>query len=96
MVQIIIILLTRILLIIWSKLLFFYSFPVGKEHKGTKKTNLCHEHCSRRNLHVMSKLEILQEGDPLFHAYVPINFKTYVGDRISWINVPDDILCDHI
>ena len=44
----------------------------------------------------MTKLEVLQKGDPLFHAYVAIHFKAYVGNRISWIQIPNNILCDYI
>ena len=64
--------------------------------RNAQDTNLCHEHCSGRNLHVMTKLEVLQKGDPLFHAYVAIHFKAYVGNRISWIQIPNNILCDYI
>jgi len=58
--------------------------------------NLCHEHGSRRNLHVMTKLEIFQEGDTLFHANVSVHFKAYVSNRKSWVQVANDIFCYHI
>lgn len=61
-----------------------------------KLANLCHEHCSWRNLHVVPKLEVFQKSDPLLHAYVSINFKAYVSNWISWIQIPDNVLCDHI
>lgn len=44
----------------------------------------------------MAKLEILQKGNRLFHAYVAVHFEAHISDRISWIYIPDDIFCNHI
>lgn len=44
----------------------------------------------------MAKLEVLQKGNPLLHAYISIHFKAHVSDRVSWIHIANDILCDHI
>lgn len=66
------------------------------EKRKTQDANLCHEHCSGRNFHVVPKLEVFQECNGLLHAYVSINFEQYVGNWISWIQIPDDVLCDHI
>ena len=44
----------------------------------------------------MTKLEVLQKGNPLFHTYVAINFEAHVGNRISWIQIPNNILGDYI
>lgn len=63
---------------------------------GIRVPNLCHEHSPGRNLHVMPKLEILQKDDPLFHAYISINFEAYIGNRKSWVYIANNILCDHI
>lgn len=44
----------------------------------------------------MPKLEIFQKDDPLFHAYMSIYFEAYTGNRISWVYIAYNILCDHI
>jgi hypothetical protein len=60
------------------------------------QTYLCHEHCSRRDFHVVTKFEVLQESYSLCHAYVPINLKAHVSYWISRIDVPNYILCDNV
>ena len=44
----------------------------------------------------MAKLEVLQKGNPLLHTDVSIHLKAHVGNWISRIQIPDDILRDHI
>lgn len=44
----------------------------------------------------MTELEILQKGDPLFHTDVPIDFKAYISNRKSWVQIPNDIFCYYI
>lgn len=44
----------------------------------------------------MPEFEILQEGNALFHAYITIHFKAYVGNWVTWIDITNDVLCHHI
>ena len=44
----------------------------------------------------MAELEVLQKGNPQFHTSVPIRFKQYVCNRISWVDVSNYVLCDNI
>lgn len=44
----------------------------------------------------MSKLEVLQKGDPLLQTNIPIHLKAHVSYWVSWIYIPDNVLHDHI
>lgn len=44
----------------------------------------------------MAKLEVLQEGDCLCHTNVSVHFEAHVGNRISWIDIPNYILSDDV
>lgn len=59
-------------------------------------TYLRHEHCSWRDLHVMSELKVLEERNGLRHAYVSVDLEAHVRHRISWINVSNYILRDDV
>lgn len=44
----------------------------------------------------MTKLEVLQKQNPLFHTSVPIHFKQGASKRISRVDVSNNVLRDHI
>lgn len=44
----------------------------------------------------MSKFEILEKYQRLFHADVAINLEAHVGSGISRIKESDNVLCDHV
>lgn len=58
--------------------------------------NLCHEHCSGRNLHIVAKFKVLQESYCLCHTYVPIHLKAHIGNWVSWVDIPNYILSDDV
>lgn len=59
-------------------------------------TDLCHEHCSRWNFHVVTEFEVLEEGDSLCHTNVSIHLKAHVSNRISWVYVSNNVLGDDV
>ena len=78
----------------WKQLSVTYVWDSIDEPPGCSQMHQCgydgannlrHEHCSRRNLHVMTEFKVLQKGNALFHAYVAIYFEQNVSHRISWI-----------
>ena len=44
----------------------------------------------------MAKLEVLEESDGLCHTYVPIHFEAHIGNRVSWVDIPNCILSDDV
>lgn len=62
----------------------------------SSKTDLCHEHCSGWNFHIVTELEVLKEGNCLCHTYVTINLEAHISNRISRIDVSYDIFCDDV
>jgi hypothetical protein len=58
--------------------------------------NLCHEHCSRWDFHVVAKLEVLQKGYGLCHANVAVHLEAHVSNRISRVDIPNYILSDDV
>ena len=65
-------------------------------HEMESLSYLCHEHCSGGNLHVMAKLEILQECDSLCHTNVSIDLEAHVCNWVSRIDVSNDVLSDDV
>ena len=53
--------------------------------------DLCHEHGSGRDLHVVTELEVLQESDGLRHADVTIDLEAHVCHWISRVHIPYDV-----
>ena len=44
----------------------------------------------------MAKLKVLQKENCLLHTHIPVHFKQHVGNRISWVDVSNYVLCYHI
>ena len=55
----------------------------GGGDSGVLGSHLNQEHGPRRDLHVVPKLEVREEGYRLRHANVPVDLETYVGDGLS-------------
>lgn len=67
-----------------------------REKNQRAGADLCHEHSSRRDFHVVTKLEVLQECDGLCHTYVAVHFEAHIGDWISRVDVPYYVLSNDI
>lgn len=67
-------------------------------NSGIKKigSDLSHEHGSRRDFHVVTKLEVLQKCDGLCHTYVAIHLEAHIGNWVTWVYIPNYILSDDV
>lgn len=44
----------------------------------------------------MTKLEVLEEGDGLCHTNVSVHLEAHIGNRVSWVDIPNYILSDDV
>lgn len=61
-----------------------------------EKTYLNNEHGNRRDLHVMTELEIIEKGNSLSHAYITVRLEAHISYRFSWQYHPHYIFRDDI
>lgn len=60
------------------------------------RDHLTPEHRARRDLHVMSQLEVRRKRQRLRHCNVPPRFEHHHRDGTTGQHVPDDQLCDNV
>jgi hypothetical protein len=66
------------------------------DHFIYKNIYLNKEHGLGRDLHIVAKFEVREEGNGLRHAHVAIDFEADDGDRRARHNQTHGILGDHI
>lgn len=67
------------------------SYAVAKAVRSTKYLN--EEHRFGRDLHVMSELEVSEEGHRLGHAHIAKYLEADIGDGLPRLYQTHDVLC---
>lgn len=61
-----------------------------------KNTNLRPEHRSWWDFHVVTKLEILNKGESLSHAYISIYLEAHIRYRTPRVRVTNYVFCNDV